>query len=241
MTENDTYTHRDAARRLHVLGDWDHAAALLSGDESAEALALKAEILYERFLFRLDGIEAAADAIAALDQHVPQARMLASRLAYTRLVFDLDPLPGDYATAEDGYRFAAADPATHGWAEFHWGVLLDNISDDGPAAKAHYDKAMRAADRDGDPILESIVLRHLARRVIDEGDRDEGVRMLRRSLHLRAAEGLRPQIAVAQLLLATELPEGDPERATLVETAQSAADELGLTWVRAGLAKLSSC
>lgn len=237
---NDTYTVLDAARRLHVLGDWDHAAALLADEGSAEALELKAEILYERFLFRVDGMEAAADAVAALDPESPRARVLASRLAYTRLVFKLDPLPGDYETAEAGYRFAAADPETHGWAEFHWGALLDNVRDDGAAAKAHYDKALAAADREGDVILESIVLRHLAWRVIDAGDRDEGLRMLRRSLHLRCAAGLRPQIAAAQLLLAAELPEGDPERATLVETARGMADELGLRWVRTGLEALAA-
>ncbi|WUH97800.1 hypothetical protein OHR68_30430 [Spirillospora sp. NBC_00431] len=200
MIADDAYTILDVARRLHVLGDWDHAAALLAEDESTEALELKAEILYERFLFRVDGIEAAADAIAALDPESLQARLLTARLAYTRLLFQLDPLPDDYETAGAGYRFAAADPKTHGWAEFHWGALLDNVREDGAAANAHYAKALEASHREGDPILESIVLRHLAWRVIADGDREEGLRMLRRSLHLRSAAGLRPQIAAAQLL-----------------------------------------
>jgi tetratricopeptide (TPR) repeat protein len=240
MLANGTYTSLDAARRLQVLGYWDHAAALLDGEQSAEALELKAEILYERFLFQVDGIEAATDAIAALDPESPHARLLTARLAYARLTFQLDPLPDDYETAEAGYRFAAADPETHGWAEFHWGALLDNVREDGDAAKAHYTKALQAAHREGDLILESIVLRHLAWRVIEGGDREEGVRMLRRSLHLRSAAGLRPQVAAAQLLLAAELPEGDPERATLVEAARSAADELGLSWVRTGLEELAA-
>ncbi|MEV4095717.1 hypothetical protein [Streptosporangium saharense] len=240
MMDNDAYTTLDAARRLRVLGDWDHAAALLAEQESTEALELKAEILYERFLFRADGVEAAADAIAALDPRSLQARLLTARLAYTRLLFQLDPLPEDYETAEAGYRFASADPGTHGWAEFHWGALLDNVREDSVAAKAHYARALQASHREGDLILESIVLRHLAWRVIDDGDREEGLRMLRRSLHLRAAAGMRPQIAAAQLLLASELPEDDPERATLVEAARNAADELGLSWVRSGLEKLAA-
>jgi len=239
MIVNDAYTRLDAARRLQVLGDWDHAAALLAEEDSTEALELKAEILYERFLFRVDGIDAAANAIAALDPESTQARLLAARLAYTRLLFQLDPQPDDYETAEAGYRFAAADPKTHGWAEFHWGALLDNVREDGTAAKAHYAKALEASRHEGDLILESIVLRHLAWRVIDNGDRDEGVRMLRRSLHLRSAAGMRPQIAAAQLLLAGELPEDDPERATLVETARNVADELGLSWVLTGIEKLA--
>lgn len=240
MNDNDTYTTLDAARRLHVLGDWDHAAALLAEEHSTEARELRAEILYERFLFRVDGIEAAADAIAALDPESPQARLLAARLAYTRLIFQADPLPDDYETAEAGYRFAAADPKTHGWAEFHWAALIDNVREDGAAAKAHYTKALQAAHQEGDLILESIVLRHLAWRVIEGGNRDEGLRMLRRSLHLRSAVGLRPQIAAAQLLLAAELPEDDPERATLVETARHIADDLGLSWVQSGLEELAA-
>ncbi|AWS43408.1 hypothetical protein [Streptosporangium sp. 'caverna'] len=240
MIADDTYTSLGAARRLHVLGDWDHAAALLANEQSTEALELKAEILYERFLFRVDGIEAAADAIAALDPESPQARLLTARLAYTRLLFQLDPLPDDYETAEAGYRFAAADPKAHGWGEFHWGALLDNVREDSAAAKAHYTKALQASHQEGDLILESIVLRHLAWHVIGDGDREEGLRMLRRSLHLRSAAGMRPQIAAAQLLLAGELPEDDPERATLVETARNLADELGLNWVRTGLEKLAA-
>ena len=240
MIANGTYASLDAARRLHVLGDWDHAAALLADAESTEALELRAEVLYERFLFRVDGIEAAADAIAALDPASLQARLLTARLAYTRLLFQLDPLPEDYETAEAGYRIAAADPKTRGWGEFHWGALLDNVREDSAAAKAHYAKALQAAHEEGDLILESIVLRHSAWHVIDDGDREEGLRMLRRSLHLRSAAGMRPQIAAAQLLLAAELPEDDPERATLVETARNVADELGLSWVRSGLEKLAA-
>jgi hypothetical protein len=59
--------------------------------------------------------------------------------------------------------------------------------------------------------------------------------MLRRSLHLRSASGMRPQTAAAQLALARELPTGDPERSTLVETSRATANELGLAWVRQGL------
>ncbi|QKG23440.1 hypothetical protein [Actinomadura verrucosospora] len=240
MSADDTYANVAAARRLHVLGDWDHAAALLVDDESAEALELRAEVLYERFLFRGDGIEAAAAAIAALDPESVQARLLAARLAYTRLLFKLDPLPDDYETAEAGYRVAAADPRTHGWGEFHWGALLDNVRDDSAGAKAHYAEALKASREEGDLMLEAMVLRHLAWHVLGDGEREEGLRMLRRSLHLRSAAGMRPQVAAAQLLLAGELAEDDPERALLVEAAGGAADELGLSWVRTGLEELAA-
>jgi hypothetical protein len=232
------YTTLDAARDLQARGHWDRAAAVLADEHSPEALELTAEIRYERFLFRIDDSRAASAAIAALDPETPAARLLAGRLAYTRLVFQLDPRPDDDETAESAYRFASAHPETHGWAEFHWAVLLDNVRADAAAATPHYDEALRVARQDGDALLESIVLRHVAGQVIEGGDREAGVQLLRRSLHLRCAAGVRPQIAAAQLLLAGELPADDPERATLLETARALADELGLTWVRSGVHQL---
>lgn len=62
----------------------------------------------------------------------------------------------------------------------------------------------------------------------------ECVRMLRRSLHLRGALGIRPQILAAQAALAWELPEDDPERADLVETCSAGAEELGIAWLLGG-------
>ena len=239
MTVQDAYTRLDAARRLHLLGDWDHAAALLAGDTTPESLALTAEIHYEKLLFQLDGIDAAADATAALDPQSPDALLLTARLAYARLVFQLDPRPDDYETAATGYRLASAHPTTHGWSEFHWGALLDNVADDSAAARDHYAEAMRAANDEHDLLLDAMVLRHLAGHVADDGDHAEALRMLRRSLALRAAAGKRPQVAAAQLLLAGELAADDPERASLVEAARSVADELNLSWVRSGLQQLT--
>nr|WSZ11962.1 hypothetical protein OH837_00655 [Streptomyces canus] len=54
--------------------------------------------------------------------------------------------------------------------------------------------------------------------------------MLRRSLHLRAALGARPQPIAAQALLADNLPENDPERAELMRTFRPSAEELHIGW-----------
>ncbi|WP_042363815.1 hypothetical protein [Streptacidiphilus neutrinimicus] len=67
-------------------------------------------------------------------------------------------------------------------------------------------------------------MRHLS------GYEPDPVPLLRRSLHLRAALGARPQVAAAQMSLWQELPEG-PERELLREGALSTAQELGLTWM----------
>lgn len=55
--------------------------------------------------------------------------------------------------------------------------------------------------------------------------------MLRRSLHLRAALGARPQTIAAQALLAEHLPEGDPERAELLRIFRPGAEELHIAWL----------
>ena len=56
--------------------------------------------------------------------------------------------------------------------------------------------------------------------------------LLRRSLHLRAALGARPQIVAAQAALANDLPEDDPERAELIRIYRPAADELRIGWLK---------
>jgi hypothetical protein len=237
MLANDRYSSCDVVRRLHLLGDWDLALSALDAQSGPEAVELRAEILFDKFFWRLEGGEAAAAAISALDPRSVLFALLTARLAYTRLSF-FEPLPDDYETAEAGYRIVAADPTMHGWGEFHWGVLADNIAEDEAAAEQHYEQAFASSRRDGDLVLESYVIRHKAIHAFDKGDRVEGLRMLRRSLHLRSSSGMRPQVAAAQLTLARELPVDDTERATLIDTSRAVADELGLAWVLLGLEDL---
>ena len=237
MIPNDPYTGLQVARRLHLLGDWDLALEVLDGHDGTDVRELRAEILFDRFFWRMEGIQAAATAISALDQQSVQFSYLTARLAYSRLLFQMEPLPDDYETSEAGYRVVAADPALHGWGEFHWGVLADNVGADNNTATEHYKRAFEFCRQHEDLILESYVIRHLAGQSLD-GDRPEALRMLRRSLHLRSTSGMRPQTAAAQLALARALPEADPERATLLQSARAVADELGLAWVQQGLKDL---
>ncbi|MFD4506073.1 hypothetical protein [Streptomyces sp. NPDC058457] len=222
MLPDDTYI----ARRLLLLGEWDAALAALGPDTEPE---LRAEIAVDRWFFRIEGHEEAEKAVAALDPASPTAHLLTARLAYSRLLFRRDPRADDRAVAEAGYRAAAesGDEKQRGWAEYHWAVLLDNIDEDPAGALPRYETALGIATRSGDGCFESYIIRHLA----PHKEPAERIAMLRRSLHLRAALGARPQTIAAQALLADHLPEDDPERAELMRTSRPGAAELRIGWL----------
>lgn len=222
MLTDDTYV----ARRLHVLGEWDAALAVLGPDADPE---LRAEIAVDRWFFRIDGHEEAEKAVAALDPASPTAQLLTARMAYSRLLFQYDPRADDRAVAEAGYRAAvqSGDEKQRGWAEYHWGVLLDNIDEDAAGALARYETALEIATSSGDGYFESYIIRHIAHLK----EPAERIAMLRRSLHLRAALGARPQTIAAQAALAEDLPEDDPERAELIRTFRPGAEELRIGWL----------
>lgn len=209
-----------------MLGEWDAALAVLGPDADPE---LRAEIAVDRWFFRIEGHEAAEKAVAALDPASPTAHLLTARLAYSRLLFRRDPRPDDRAAAEGGYRAAAegGDEKTRAWAEYHWAVLLDNIDEDAAGALPRYETALEIATKTGDGYFESYIIRHLA----PHKEPAERIAMLRRSLHLRAALGARPQTVAAQAILADHLPEDDPERAELIRTFRPGAEELRIGWL----------
>jgi hypothetical protein len=223
MLADDTYI----ARRLFLLGEWDAALAVLGPDGDAE---LRAEIAVDGWFFRVEGHDEAEKAVAALDPASWTAQLLTGRLAYSRLLFQRDPRPDDRAVSEAAYRAAAqsSDELQRGWAEYHWGVLLDNIDEDSAGAVARYETALRIATKYGDGFFESYIIRHLAHLK----EPAEGIAMLRRSLHLRAALGARPQTVAAQAALANDLPEDDPERAELIRIYRPAAEELRIGWLK---------
>jgi len=222
MLSDDTYV----ARRLQLLGEWDAALAILGPDADPE---LRAEIAVDRWFFQIDGHEEAEKAVAALDPASPTAHLLTARMAYSRLLFGRDPRADDRAVAEAGYRAAveSGDEKQRGWAEYHWGVLLDNIDDDSAGALPRYETALEIATKTGDGYFESYIIRHLAHLK----EPAEGTALLRRSLHLRAALGARPQTIAAQAALADDLPENDPERAELIRTFRPGAEELRIGWL----------
>ncbi|MCX5335644.1 MULTISPECIES: hypothetical protein [unclassified Streptomyces] len=222
MLSDDTYV----ARRLHLLGEWDAALAALDPDADPE---LRAEIAVDRWFFRIEGHEEAEKAVAALDPTSSTAHLLTARLAYSRLLFQRDARPDDRAVAEAGYRAAveSGDEKQRAWAEYHWAVLLDNIDEDTAGALPLYETALEIATKHGDGYFESYIIRHLA----PHKEPAERIAMLRRSLHLRAALGARPQTIAAQALLADSLPENDPERAELMRTFRPGAEELRIGWL----------
>jgi hypothetical protein len=222
MLSDDTYV----ARCLQLLGEWDAALTVLGPDAEPE---LRAEIAVDRWFFQIKGHEEAEKAVAALDPASPTAHLLTARLAYSRLLFQRNPRADDRAVAEAGYRAAVetGDEKLRGWAEYHWAVLLDNIDEDPAGALPRYETALEIATKSGDGYFESYIIRHLA----PHKEPAERIAMLRRSLHLRAALGARPQTVAAQAFLADNLPENDPERAELMEIFRPGAEELHIGWL----------
>ncbi|MEU6323457.1 hypothetical protein [Streptomyces sp. NPDC047009] len=214
------------ARMLHRVGRWDEALAVLPTD----ALAERAEILVDRYWWRLDGAAAAAKAVRALSPDDPVlAGYLGAQVRYTRLLFSLGPLPEDLQQAREAFATATADARLAGWSTFWLGVLADNIDGDSAAARPAYQQALGQAREQGDALLESYATRHIGAHLLEQ-DREQGITLLRRSYHLRASLGARPQTAAAALTLAGELPPG-AEADQLRETAGLTARELELTWL----------
>src|SRR5215475_3013329 len=202
----------DAARTLQLAGRWDLALdALPAGDGAA---AVRAEILVDRHLWRLDPPDEALAAIDALDD-TPLAALLRGQVHYWRLLerqFDEPDAPvpeAEAATIGQDFARATDDPALAGWAAFWHGVLDENLLGRPERAADGYAQAAASARRWGDRLLTSYAVRHQGFQHIEAGRSEEGVAMLRRSLYLRASVGAVPASAAAQLLLAEHLPPGD--------------------------------
>jgi hypothetical protein len=214
------------ARTLQRGGRWDDALAVLPGDQRAA----RAEVLADRFWWRLDGDAEAAAAVSDLASDDPVlAGFYGAQLAYTRLLFQLDPGPGDLDLARDGFTAAARDRRLNGWGAFWLGVLAEHIDHDPETAAISYAAALPLSRQHDDPLLESYVARHQAGHAIAR-DREVRIGLLRRSYHLRAALGARPQTAAAAVTLAGELRPGE-EAGQLREAAAITARELRLTWL----------
>ncbi|MGW3771472.1 hypothetical protein [Actinomadura verrucosospora] len=228
MNLNTTYIDgaASAARSLTRAGLWDLALE----SPAAEAVALRAEVLTDRFFWRLDKAAEAEDAVAALSQDDPAlGGFYDAQLAYTRLLFELDPRPDDEARARAGFSASLEDERVASWATFWTGILIEKFDDDSERAKARYTEALDFALKDADLLLESYAIRHLGALALEEGD-GTGLDQLRRSYHLRAALGARPQTAAAAAAYASELPPG-AEADQLNELAARTARELRLTWL----------
>jgi hypothetical protein len=229
MTTDATYMMDGGtavARMLHRTGRWDEALHALP----AGAVAERAEILVDSFFWRLDDSRAAEEAVSRLLPSEPVlAAYLDAQIRYARQLFGLDPLPDDIPRAREAFATAAADTRLAGWATFWLGVLADNIDGDPQAAGSAYRQALEHARERGDALLESYAVRHIGGHLLAQ-DRQQGIAHLRRSYHLRASLGARPQTAAAALTLAGELPPG-AEADELREMAGLTARDLGLTWL----------
>ena len=212
------------ACHLRRVGQWDTALRLLPPD----AAPLKAEILVERQLWRLDPRGEAIAAIRPLGESA-LATLLISQLEYWRQLFKLDgePIAGDPVA---GFADAATDPGLAAWATFHHAISTLTLREDPAAADEGFARARELAPDDA--FLESYVVRHQGDLMIHlRDDRAAGIALLRRSLYLRAALGARPQVAAAATTLAGELPAG-PEADELRAIAVRTARELHIPWLQ---------
>jgi hypothetical protein len=242
-------------RRLYLAGYWDAALELLPAGaapgamhavgavDDPPAMALAAEILVDRRWWRLDQADEAEAAVARLQASAADpalAWLLCGQLAYTRVLFDLQPGRGDTAAAEESFGLAAEDPRVAGWATMWLGAMTDNLRRDPAKAAVHYADAFRFARDHDDPLLESYAVRHQgAHAHALAGDHAMGVALLRRSLYLRASLGARPHVVAAEAALAEVLGPGE-EAAMLRETAVHTARELGLSWLQSSLERDSA-
>jgi hypothetical protein len=109
MDMNATY-HTDSpepvARALLRAGLWDCALDVLDPGASA----LRAQILTDRFWWRLDGAAEAEHAAAVLEeQDAVLGGFYAAQLAYARMLFGIGPRPDDAERTCAGFRSAMAD------------------------------------------------------------------------------------------------------------------------------------
>jgi hypothetical protein len=231
----------DDIHALQRSGRWESALA------ATDSPRRRAEILTDRHAWRFDPADEALAAIDAIRSTDPAlAALLFSQVVYWHRLLKFDPSDryGTYDPVE-GFAEAAADPALAGWAAFWQGIALENLRDEPVAAAGFYEQARRASLADGDRLLESYAVRHQGAILLD-GDWSTGLRLLRRSMHLRAACGARPHVTAAQRTLAQVLVEGPPgsdqrsaearaadleEARQLNEVADGTATELNLTWL----------
>jgi hypothetical protein len=217
------------ARHLQRAGQWD--AALTIVPDTPEGQLLRGEILVDRQFWRLDPVQ---DALAAVDAirpaHPEAADFLAGQLEYWRRL----QRPDEPAVAGDPvgtFKALEADGRFGGWAGFWYGVALELLNRDATGAAAAYTQALKEAASGGDFLLESYAVRHLGGLAYGAGQTDRAIELLERSYDLRAALGVRPQIAAAQAALADALGHG-PRVAQLRLAVSRTAQELGLTWLK---------
>lgn len=232
MTDATYFADSDlsSARHLQRAGQWDAALTALPLPDSPRKLLLRADILTDRHMWRLNEPDQALAAIEVIRDSQPQeARFLTAQLEYWRRILrpGAAEISGDPVAA---FASLADDERFGGWSGFWYAVSLDNIEHDGPAAVPGYERALDHARGYGDLLLESYAVRHLGGHAWDAGEKERGVALFERSLDLRAARGARPHTAAAQAALADVLgqtPRADVLRAIVAATAE----ELGLTWL----------
>lgn len=120
---------------------------------------------------RLKDAATAEAAVAALREEDPLlGGFYDAQLAYTRMLFGIDPRRDDVQRARAGFSAAADDERLAYWATFWLGVLTEHVDHAPEQAIEHYTKALDGALEDKDPMLESYAIRHLGGHALEHGD-----------------------------------------------------------------------
>lgn len=232
MTDATYFASADLApaRHLQRAGQWDTALRLLP--EGPQALLLRAEILVDRHMWRLDQPEDALAAVGRVrETHPEAAAFLTGQLEYWRRILR----PGAPRIADDPIAtFAALAPDERfaGWTGFWHAVSLELLGRDAAAAAPGYQRALADAVARGDLLLESYAVRHLGSQAWDAGESDRAIALFERSLDLRAARAARPHTAAAQAALAEVLGAESDRAASLRSAVAATAAELDLGWLK---------
>lgn len=176
MTDATYFADSDlsSARHLQRAGQWDAALTALPLPDSPRKLLLRADILTDRHMWRLNEPDQALAAIEVIRDSQPQeARFLTAQLEYWRRILrpGAAEISGDPVAA---FASLADDERFGGWSGFWYAVSLDNIEHDGPAAVPGYERALDHARGYGDLLLESYAVRHLGGHAWD-AERRSGV------------------------------------------------------------------
>ncbi len=264
MKPDETYSSRPAlapARYLQRAGRWDEALTVLQDDDPLAA-QLRADILTDRYQWRLgDRTEAVAAIDAIRDDNPELARLLTAQLEYWVQLFhrnrpdsddlaDLPTLVDDPVEEFAQLAKAITDPGLQDWVLFWYAVSSENVRDDLDTARPLYAEVLTRATARGELLLASYASRHSGGvALFDDGDVERGLDLLRLSVLQRATVGARPQLAAAQALLAMALDDvaaaepgttPTPEEGTvsssesdlLRDLVEHTARELDLTWLK---------
>jgi tetratricopeptide (TPR) repeat protein len=222
------------AVRLRLEGRWDEALEALAGRDDLDAATERVRILADQNMIAGgvgEQLDAALDALAALgagDRRI-EAFVLTRRGAKLHSTFLADRSrgepPGEMQLFEDGLAIRREIGDEPGIAEslFYVGLVHQVVRGDSATSLPYFRESYERARADGDDLLASYAIRHIAFATHQEGDLDRAEAEFRESLELRQQVGWIPGVAAAEFALAELVRERGRDEEALA-LARSAHD-----------------